>query len=70
MSKHDVLSVYSLSNDLRVFAKNKDENDCVASAASVISHDTGMGFREEKCGVTRESSRKITLTDGENIKEG
>ena len=62
-------------DDLKMFAKNKNEIERLVSTVQVISQDIGMQFGVKKCGVTIMKRGKlvecedIELTNGESIKE-
>ena len=62
-------------DDLKMFAKNKNEIDSLVSTVQMISQDIGMQFGVKKCGVTvmkrgkLVESEDIELTNGESIKE-
>ena len=61
-------------DDLKMFAKNKKETDSLVSTVQLVSHDIGMQFGVQKCGVTvmkrakLVTSEGIVLANGENIK--
>ena len=62
-------------DDLKMFAKSKNEIDSLVSTVQVISQDIGMQFGINKCGVIimkrgkLVKSEDIRLTNGESIKE-
>ena len=62
-------------DDLKMFAKNKNEIDSLVSTVQVISLDIGMQFGVKKCGITIMKrgklikSEDIRLTNGDSIKE-
>ena len=62
-------------DDLKIFAKNKNEIDSLVSTVQVISQDIGMQFGIKKCCVTIMkqgkllNSEDVRLTNGESIKE-
>ena len=58
-----------------MFAKKKNETNCLVSTVQVTSQDIGMKFRVKKYGVTcmkrgnLVKSEDARLTNGESIKE-
>ena len=62
-------------DDLKMFAKSKNEIDSLVSTVQVISQDIGMQFGINKCGAIimkrgkLVKSEDIRLTNGESIKE-
>eukprot|EP00112_Aurelia_sp_Birch-Aquarium-sp1_P025823 Seg881.1 transcript_id=Seg881.1/GoldUCD/mRNA.D3Y31 product="hypothetical protein" protein_id=Seg881.1/GoldUCD/D3Y31 len=62
-------------NDLKMFAKNKNEIDSLVWTIQVISQDIGIQFGIKKCGATiikrgkLVNNEDVRLTDVESIKE-
>ena len=62
-------------DDLKLFAKNDNEIDCLVSTFNLISQDIGIQFGVKKCGVVTmkrgklAKSTDIALSGGDKIRE-
>ena len=59
-----------LEDDLKMFAKNKNEIDSLATTVQVICQDIGMQFGAKKCGVTIMKRGKLVNSEDVRLLNG
>ena len=59
-----------LMDDLRLFAKNKNQIDSLVQTVRIFSEDIGMQFGIKKCGVLIMERGNVTRTDGIKLQDG
>ena len=57
-------------NDLKLFAKSKNQIDSLIQTMHIFSEDIGIKFRIKKCGVLIMQREKFTRTDGIRLPDG
>ena len=57
-------------DDLRLFAKNKNQIDSLVQTVRIFSEDIGMQFGIKKCGVLIMERGNVTRTDGIKLQDG
>ena len=59
-----------LMDDLKLFAKNKNQIDSLVQTVYIFSEDIGMQFGIKKCGVLIMERRRVIRTDGIRVPDG
>ena len=59
-----------LMDNLRLFAKNKNQIDSLVQTVRIFSEDIGMQFGIKKCGVLIMERGNVTRTDGIKLQDG
>ena len=57
-------------DDLKLFAKSKNQKDSLVQTVYIFSEDIGMQFRIKKCGVLIMERRKVIRADGIRLADG